>query len=286
INAAGRMGDATTALELLLTDDPARAGELARELDALNKARKDEDRRTLDGAMEVLTGSYDPLSDFGVVVVGEGWHPGVIGIVASRVVERIHRPTVMVALDGKGGGRGSARSIPGFHVYEALHACRKYLRRFGGHEQAAGMDIDAPAVPEFRAAFREEASRRMEGVSLEPVLEPEVELGLDEADLDLAHWLGYLGPHGMGNRQPVFMARAVHLQEAREVGHGHLKVRLADGASRLDGIGFGLAHRIPPGSLGGGPHDVLFRLERNEWKGRPRAQARVLDLRPAEGRSS
>ena len=148
INAAGRIGDSADALRLLLTDDLSEAVQLATQLEDINRRRQAEDQRTLNEALETLVAQYDPDSDFGVVLSGDDWHPGVIGIVASRVVERIHRPVVMIAFDGE-SGRGSARSIHGFHVYEALQQCREYLGRFGGHQQAAGLDIDRASLPAF-----------------------------------------------------------------------------------------------------------------------------------------
>jgi single-stranded-DNA-specific exonuclease len=284
INAAGRMGESADALRLLLTEDPAEAGTLARAVDAVNQERQEEDRRTLAEALELLEADYDPERDYGVVLAAEGWHPGVIGIVASRIVERIHRPVVLVALNG-GQGRGSARSIPGFHLYEALAACRSHLGRFGGHRQAAGMDVEREAVPALRASFNAEARRRLQGEDLRPVLRPDLELSLAEADLELIHWLEYLGPHGIGNPRPLFLAGGVALERPRVVGGAHLKVSLRSGATSLDAIGFGLAERHPPAALGPTPYDVLLKLERNEWHGVARPQARLLDLRRARAAS-
>jgi len=278
INAAGRIGESADALRLLLTEDADEASRLAAQLDATNRTRQSEDRRTLDEALEILEGSYDPQRDFGVVLAAEGWHPGVIGIVASRVVERIHRPAVLLAL-GEDGGRCSARSIPGFHLYDALAVCAPLLRRFGGHKQAAGMDVDLERVDEFRHAFNAEAERRLEGRVPRPTLRTDLVLDLAEADLGLVHWLEYLGPHGMGNPRPVFLGRAVYLEKAREVGAGHLKVSLRQGAHVLDAIGFGLAVGHPPDELTDGPYDVAFRLERNEWRGVARVQANLVGLR-------
>lgn len=280
INAAGRMGESMDALRLLLTEDPAEAETLARAVDGINQERQEEDRRTLAEALDLLEAHYDPERDYGVVLAAEGWHPGVIGIVASRIVERIYRPVVLVALNGR-QGRGSARSIPGFHLYEALAACRSHLGRFGGHRQAAGMDVERDAVPALRASFNAEARRRLQGEDLRPVLRPDLELPLAEADLELIHWLEYLGPHGIGNPRPVFLAGGVTLERPRVVGEAHLKVSLRSGPATLDAIGFGLATRHPPVALGTAPYDVLLKLERNEWRGVARPQARILDLRPA-----
>ena len=284
INAAGRIGDSSDALSLLMTDDEATASRLASQLDATNTARREEDRRTLDAAVAQLEKTYDSQNDFGVVLAGEGWHPGIIGIVASRVVERVHRPVVMIAL-GDDGGRGSARSIPGFHLYEALVDCSAHLDRFGGHKQAAGMDIQREAVPAFREAFNAAARARLTPDDLHPTLRSDLVLELSDVDLQLVHWLGYLGPHGMGNPGPVFLARSVALEGPRIVGTNHLKVTLRQGQTRLEAIGFGLGARFGPDTLGPEPHDVLFRLERNEYRGRATTQAKLADLRLAVSES-
>ena len=280
INAAGRIGDSADALRLLLTESDVEATALAAELDVTNGLRREEDQRTLDEALEWLSAHYDPRSDFGVVLAGEGWHAGVIGIVASRVVERIHRPVVMISV-GENMGRGSARSIPGFDVYEALVECSAQLDRFGGHRQAAGMDIRPEAVADFRRAFNEAARARLETHDLRPVLRPDVDIHLSDIDLKLVRWLAYLGPHGMGNPGPLFRAREIVLEEPRVVGANHLKVTLVQRGARLDAIGFGLADRFPVETLGGAAYDALFRLERNEWRGRARPQAKLADLRPS-----
>ena len=280
INAAGRIGESSDALRLLLTEDEAEARVLAEALEGTNRARQEEDARTLEEALALLSREYDPAADFGVVLASEGWHPGVIGIVASRVVEAIHRPVVLVALDAD-KGRGSARSIPGFHLFEALSECAGHLRRFGGHRQAAGMDLDRNAMAGFRAAFNATARARLRPEDLRPALRPDIELDLGAVDADLTHWLSYLGPHGVGNPGPLFLSRDVALERPRLVGDRHLKVSLAANGSRLDAIGFGLAARYPPAAVGDGRYDVLFRLEMNEWQGVARPQAKLVDLRPA-----
>ena len=278
INAAGRIGESADALRLLLTDDEAEARQLAEQLDATNRDRQAEDKRTLAEALEMLEREYDPDSDMGVVLAAEGWHPGVIGIVASRVVEHIHRPVVLIALDGE-RGRGSARSIPGFHLYEALEACSAHMQRFGGHKQAAGMDVDRGSVAALREAFNAEACSRLAAEDLRPRLRTDVVLDLEHVDLQLVHWMSYLGPHGIGNPGPLFVVSAAGFKSAKVVGENHLKATLHQGAGRIDAIGFGLAERHPPEAVMAQPHDVVFRLEKNEWRGTARVQARLIALR-------
>ncbi len=279
INAAGRVGESADALRLLLTDDAREAESLARALDDINRIRQDEDRKTLDQALAQLAETFDPERDCAVVLAAEGWHPGVIGIVASRIVERVHRPTVLIALDGE-RGRGSARSIPGFHLYDALSACAGYLGRFGGHRQAAGMDIAWNMIDDFRVAFDREARLRLASDDLRPTLRVDARLAPGEADLDLVHWLEYLGPHGIGNPRPIFLMPGVSVSGPRRVGQGHLKASLrADGCPPVDAIGFGMVDRYELDELGTGPRDALVRLERNEWRGVVRLQAQLVDLR-------
>ncbi|TVP46259.1 MAG: single-stranded-DNA-specific exonuclease RecJ [Gemmatimonadales bacterium] len=286
INAIGRMGAADTALRLLLAEDRNQALPLARELDAANRVRQEEDRRTLAEALDLLTRTFDPERDFGVVLAGEGWHPGVIGIVASRIVERIHRPVVLIALDGE-KGRGSARSIPGVHLHQALEGCAHHLGRFGGHRQAAGMDVAASAIDAFRESFNARVRDQLSSRPPVPRLGCGTPVSLADADDNLHRLLEYMAPFGIGNPRPVFQVRGVEIEGApREVGDGHLKLTLSDGKGQLEAIGFGLARRRDPVGLRGTRVDALFQLRTHEYRGRVSLQARLLDLRPAMGNAT
>ena len=281
INAVGRMGDAAEGLRLLLTTDESEAQGLAHRLDDVNRERQLEDRRTLEEALAQLGKGWDAERRYGVVLAAEGWHPGVIGIVASRVVERIHRPTILISLSGE-RGRGSGRSIPGFDLHAAIAACSEHLGRFGGHKQAAGLDVTREALPAFQAAFEQEARRRLQGSELRPMLRVDLELSPKEATLPLVERLRYLGPHGMGNPRPTFLGKGLVLTEpARVVGSGHLRLRLQGDGCRLDGIGFRMAERVPPETLGSGPVDAVFQLQADDYRGEVRVQAKLLDVRPA-----
>ncbi len=280
VNALGRLDDAAVGLRLLLTDDAGEARRLAARAEEVNTARQDEDRRTLEEALRKLESTYEPERDFGLVVDGDGWHPGVIGIVASRLVERVHRPVVMVAV-GDGVGRGSGRSVPGFDLHAALVACREHLGRFGGHRQAAGLDVRPEQVDAFREAFNQVAREHLGHLDLRPELRADAELHLGQADLSLAGILRHLGPHGIGNPRPVFAGRSLRVVGSpREVGSGHLKLTLEQDGITRPGIGFGLVARIPPDRLVGERVDALFQLTVNEYRGRRTAQLRLLDLRP------
>jgi len=187
---------------------------------------------------------------------------------------------VMVAMDGA-SGRGSARSIGGFHLADALEACGDHLVRYGGHARAAGLDVERSRLQEFVRAFQEEARRALEGAPLRPSIRIDLELRLTDATEELRRYLEYFGPFGVGNPRPVFLARGVRSSGAREVGSGHLKLVLEEDGRRLEAIGFGLAERIPPERVGDGPVDAVFQLRENVYRGRRSLQARLLDLRVA-----
>lgn len=282
INAAGRVGDSSKALRLLLTEDSGEARSLAAVLERNNGERRELERRTTEEVFAALADVYDGAADRSVVVAGEGWHPGVIGIVASRVAERLFRPSVVIALDGD-RGRGSARSIPGFDLHAAIARCGSHLERFGGHHQAAGMDIHRDHVPAFRDAFRDVARRRLGAEEPRPALHVDLEVALGEADFDLYRYATYLGPHGRGNPEPVYVARAVRVNgRPRVLKGGHVKFTMAEGRSRLPAIGFGLADELVPELTNTGLVDVAFNLTENTFRGVTTMQARVVDVRPAD----
>jgi single-stranded-DNA-specific exonuclease len=206
----------------------------------------------------------------------------VIGIVASRVVERIHRPTVLIALEG-GRGRGSARSIPGFHLHDAIADVSDHLVRFGGHAQAAGLEVERDRIPAFREAFSEVARSRLDDEDVRPRVRIDLELDPASATLELAERARWLGPHGVGNARPVFLSRGVTVREAREVGTGHLRIRIDAGGGTLEGIGFGLAERISADEVAGASMDIAYQLTVNEWRGRRAPQMKLVDLRPPGG---
>ncbi len=284
LNAVGRIDDAAIGARLLLSEDEAEAAALAARLGELNRERQTLDRATLDEALALLARDFDPEADRVVVLAGEGWHPGVIGIVASRVVERIHRPAVLIALNGAAPrARGSARSIPGFHLYEALAACAPHLQRFGGHAAAAGLDIEPARIAAFREALNAHARVVLPPEALVPELAIDLEVRLAEATSELCRYLRHLGPFGVGNPTPVFAARGVAMHgPARIVGKDHLKLELLQDGVRLAAIGFRMAERADELAGGRARLDVAFQLVEDRWKGRSRLQARLVDLRRVE----
>jgi single-stranded-DNA-specific exonuclease len=275
LNAAGRLGDAADGLRLLLTDDPAEARALAEGLERLNVERQRLDQRTLNEALEQVEGAGQ---DAGLVLAADGWHPGVVGIVASRVVERYGRPTFLIAFDGD-VGKGSGRSISRFNLHEALTACGDLLERFGGHHMAAGVTIRRPQLDAFRSRFAELARTALGVDALGPEQRVDLVVTLDQMTPELERLCRYLEPCGMGNPSPVFGARGVAFTGRSRVGQGHLKGWLDDGSCRLPAIGFGWADRVP--WLADGPVDAAFRLEANEWHGTTTLQARLCALTAA-----
>lgn len=283
INAVGRMGEADWGVRLLLTESDAEAASIAERLEEDNRARQATDRRTLQEAFEMLERDFDPERDYGVVLAAKGWHPGVIGIVASRVVERIQRPTVLIALEGDGGrSRGSARSIPAFHLYEALHDCAEYLERFGGHKYAAGLEIRPDRLEAFRQAFNERAHSVLRPDDLVAEIGVDLEIPLRQANEELYQLLRHFGPFGVGNPTPVFLSRGVGVAGyPRVVGEGHLKLELVQDGAELGAIGFRMADRLRELDMTRGTFDVAFQLQEDRWNGRMQLQARLVDVRPA-----
>ena len=285
INAAGRVRDARWALELLLTDSAPKAAELAAALEEHNVERRELDRRTLVEALEELdAGRFDPVRDHAVVLAREGWHPGVIGIVASRIVERIHRPVVLVALRGGEAGRGSGRSIKGFDLVGALRTCAPLLDRFGGHRMAAGLDVQPDRVEEFRAALNQHAHATLTAGDLVPRLAWDVELRVSDATPDLLRLMRHLGPFGVGNPAPVFLLRGVGLPAApRPLGAAgeHARLELHCDGVTLPAIGFRLGGRLCEPGACDGPLDAVVQLQWDAWRGDGSIEAKLLDFRTA-----
>jgi len=279
INAAGRLADAAEGLRLLCAPNLDEARALARELDSANRERQLIEQQILAGAVEQAQARPQAR---GLVLHSETWHPGVIGIVASRIVERFHRPTVMVAVKD-GMGRGSARSIEAFHLYDALAACSEHLARYGGHKHAAGLSVEASRLGAFIEAFERIARERLTDGDLVPRLRLDALVRPEELDERGAEAVAALGPFGAGNPNPVFAARAASVQprilpSKRDGEKGHLKLKL-DAAPKLDAIGFSMADRA---ALAEGPVDLAFQLGIDEWNGRRRVQLKLKDLRAAK----
>lgn len=279
LNAVGRIGEAMDGLRLLLSDDAGEAAALAAALERDNRARQVLDQAILDEALAVVERDYaDPEAHRALVLAADAWHPGVVGIVASRVVERFGRPAFLIGLDGA-TGKGSGRSIAAFDLHAALHACGDLLERYGGHRMAAGLTIRREQVGAFRERLAAVARDALPVAALGPEQRVDLELPLPALDDTLERLMRHLEPCGMGNPAPVIGVRGVRLDGARTVGSNHLKATLAGGGRALDAIAFGWADRAA--AVAGAPVDVAIRLERNEWQGRSALQARLLAIAPA-----
>ena len=200
-----------------------------------------------------------------------------IGIVASRLVERYHRPVILIVLAEDGSAKGSGRSIPGFHLLEAISGCAGQLIRFGGHRYAAGIGLASNNVPNFAGAFEAEALRILGDAELVPRLEIDIEVQPEDVTRELALELKRLEPFGAGNPEPLFIMRGLTVTERRVVGEGHLRLRLSRGNRSFSAIAFRMAERDTAGAI-----DIAFILEMNEWNGSSSLQLRVKDLRTAE----
>ncbi len=278
INATGRVGDAAIAVRLLRSEDTLRAREMAAYLDAENRTRQEIEAEVLAEALEMLT-EFDPAKDKVIVLAKEGWHSGVLGIVASRLVEKYYRPAIMISLED-GEGKGSGRSIAGFDLYHALSACSESLLRFGGHKQAAGLAVSAAKVESLRQELNRLAAQADQEIYL-PKLRIDGKVELNEVSMDLITEIHRLEPFGIGNPSPVLVGNGLSLQEAREVGKGHLKVRVQAGGTSTGGIGFNLAGLLAV-LRNGQTVDVAFSPEINEYNGRTSVQLQLKDIRPQE----
>jgi single-stranded-DNA-specific exonuclease len=281
INAAGRLYRADAGVELFLTEDEARAAEIANELGRANSERRATEREVDTAAEAALRELSNGLREApGLVLAGEGWHPGVIGIVASRLVERHHRPVVVISLDGEGGGRGSGRSIPGFDLLAGLEACAEHLDGFGGHRAAAGLQLRAENVEAFQAAFAAHAASVLGRDDLKRTERIDAMVGGAGLGLDLAEELQQLAPFGMGNPGVRLLVPSARVRDVRAMGEGkHARFSLHSGANRALGVAFGRP------SLGVGeddPVDAAVRLEINRWNGSVEPRVVLRELYPRE----
>jgi single-stranded-DNA-specific exonuclease len=279
LNAAGRLGTAQGALELLLTEDPVRARALAENLDAQNRERRAVEDDVFRQAEAQLAEWFDASRDAAIVVGAQGWHPGVVGIVASRLQKRHHRPTLVVGFDESGLGKGSGRSIKGLSLVAALSHCGSFLEQHGGHEMAAGLTLHQSRFQDFREAFRAFAGETLGAAQLEPCLYLDAELTLGEIDYRLLEQHESLQPFGMGNPQPLFCARGVTLAgEPRVMKEKHLSLILRQSGDEYRAVWFGAASEELPRL----PWDIAFNIERNEWQGSVSPQIHVRAVRRAE----
>ncbi len=278
INAAGRVDYGIKVVELLTTDSPDIALRIAQELDAHNSERRAIEAVVLDQAMTQAAISMESGKRYSLVLAGEGWHPGVLGIVASRIVEKYYRPTVVIALNG-GSGKGSARSIRGFHMVEGFRRCAAHLGKFGGHEYAGGLSINADKLELFAEAFETCARQTLSQEDLLPLLEMDAQLNFSEIGFPLARELDVLKPFGVGNPEPLFITAGAEVCD-RKVFSAGVRYRLRQAGRVLGGVIFGVGDDFPgrPGET----VDVAYRLSENEWNGATSIELKIVDVRPAD----
>jgi single-stranded-DNA-specific exonuclease len=282
LNAAGRLEHASKAIELLLTADPLRGKEMAKELNRINSRRQDIGAAIKDEVFARLTDEFLAANRL-VIMAGENWHPGVIGIVASQIVDRCGRPAVLIGIN-EGVGRGSARSISGFDIFRLLDSCRDLFLDFGGHEGAAGFEIEPSKIPELEQRLRRQIEENVDPESMLPKLELDAQVAPKEISLALVKELEKLAPFGAGNQAPLFLIGGLSLEEYRTVGKEgkHLKAWFGRDGVRLETIGFGfgaLAAKLDYNMK----YDLAVNLGTNEYNGYESVQLSLVDIRPATG---
>jgi single-stranded-DNA-specific exonuclease len=279
INAVGRMGDAERAVQLLTTDNIQQAENIAAILETENRNRKNVDEETFRQAILQVEDEHDSESDCTLVLHKRSWHSGVIGIVASRIVEKYYRPTILISVED-GIGKGSARSIRGFDIYLALSECKDLLLGFGGHKYAAGLTIRENKIDEFKTRFEEVAASKLNKDLLTSKLHIDAELTLEEINGKLIKLLKHFAPFGPQNMRPVFMSKNLRVVGSPSiVGNNHLRFKVRRDGKAMDAIGFGmgnLIYRIAPDEAN---LDIAYVIDENEYMGQTSIQLRIKDLR-------
>ncbi|MEX2347566.1 MAG: single-stranded-DNA-specific exonuclease RecJ [Balneolaceae bacterium] len=285
INAAGRMGDAAAAVELMIAEDANEAAKRAEQLEGINIKRRSTDSLTMEQAVEMIENEFNMDEISSMVLHHPDWHLGVIGIVASRLVDAYYRPAIMLStVDGK--IKGSARSVKGFNIYNALKKCEDLLEQFGGHEFAAGLTMEEKNLQEFRRRMNEIAYTNLSENDFKPELEIDYELDLENVDLKFWKVLSQFEPFGPGNMRPVFVSRNVCIENGPTIvgKGGHLKMKVRqNGSPVFDVIGFNM-HKYEPllRNCDKDKVDIAYVLEENNWNGRRSLQMRLKDIRIEE----
>jgi len=279
LNAAGRLSTAERSLRLLLTQDEGEAAMLAAELDQQNRERQEVETQIFAAATEKIDHEFDAARDAAIVVGARSWHPGVLGIVASRIVRKYHRPAIVIGFDESGLGKGSGRSIEGLNLIEALNRCADTLDKYGGHEMAAGLTVREEHFDRFAEAFRSTARELLSEEALRPCLRLDHELAFTDLDVDFLRWHEMLQPFGNGNPQPLFFAREVEpVAPPRIVNDKHLIFRLRQGDRHRRAVYFdGVANQLPPA-----PWDIAFRIRADEYGGETLVAMQIEAVRQAE----
>jgi len=278
LNASGRVGNAKESVRLLTTDDAAQAKTIALEIEKENKQRQSLEAEALKDAIEIVERD-GIINRRSIVLASDNWHSGIVGIVASRLVDRYYRPTIMISLmnDMDGIGKGSARSISGFHIYNGISKLEALLVEFGGHKYAAGLVIEADKIEEFSERFEEVVTEMTTEDHFIPTLKIDAEITLSDIKrYNLLHEINLLSPFGSTNPEPVFLARGLVINEMRLVGKNHLKLAFKDNNHRWNAIAFGKGEMA---TLGMDVVDVVFNLRENKWEGGNSTELNIKDLK-------
>ena len=279
LNAGGRLGEAERGVKLLLAESPGEALPLARSLDGENKMRRQIEGRMVKDGISRVEEEIDLESDRVIVLADESWHPGVIGIVASRLVEKFYRPVILIALDDN-LGKGSARSIESFHLFSALEECRDLLLGLGGHSLAAGLTVTREKIAVLRERMNEIARSRLSEEDLMPKVRVDSRLRLQDISLSLIKSLDSLGPFGKGNSRPLFVTSGVKLLDfPRLVKNNHLKLRVTERELVYEAIGFKMGDKLSELTGKTAGVDLVYSLEVNEWRGTKTIQLHLKDIR-------
>jgi single-stranded-DNA-specific exonuclease len=274
LNAPGRMGDPEIGLKLLMEQDLLLAKDYALDVDGINNRRQSVEQGILDQIDEMIRAREGVGNLRSLLLAGEDWHRGVLGIVASRLVDRYHRPTLVLSIQN-GVAVGSGRSIDGFNLYGALSRLSHVFEKFGGHAHAAGFTLKAGNVERLERGLEGITREVLNDVDLVPTVKVDAELGLQEIDSKMIRHIDALSPFGAGNPEPLFLARSLEVLSSRIVGERHLKLRVGQGKKDFEAIGFGLAGRHP---LQGRAVNLVFTPELNRWQGYEQIQLRIADL--------
>jgi single-stranded-DNA-specific exonuclease len=267
-------------VRLLTTESPAEAQQLADRLEQLNRERQKIEAELMAEAVASLKDQELPAA---VVLASRRWHVGVVGIAAARLVEKFHRPAIVIAIDEGSIGKGSARTTGGFDLYQGLAACRDLLEAFGGHPSAAGVTVRESNLEALRERFSAVVAEWNGGETTVPTLQVDAEVQLSEITARLINEIGTLHPFGAGNPEPTFAVKGLEVMNARTVGEKHLKMTVRQGRSMpFDSIGFGMKSLIERGIPAGTPVDLAFLPEFNHWNGYDRIQLRIRDLRVSD----
>lgn len=281
VNAAGRMDDATKAVKLFIEDDYSKALEYAGMLSTDNTDRKDADTAITEEALSMIANDVEMATRKTTVLFQSHWHKGVVGIVASRLIEKYHRPTVVLTGSGSIVG-GSARSVPGFNLYEAIHSCREHLIGYGGHFAAAGMTMNSDNIIAFSKKFEEIVSSTIDPYSLIPELCVDTEISFKDITKGFFNIINQMEPYGPDNLRPLFMTKNVcDTRWSKVVKEQHVRFVVKNQNITLTGIGFNLAEKFPI-VASGKPFDILYTIDENEWNDEKNLQMKVIDIRGHE----